>query len=206
MRQWRTHEERNQVRSLPDELVFHSELTRRCDAVESNKGVKAGGGSWQDPRPSKGHEPTGSQAVPAQQQVCQAEQMENTSVFGFISGELAYCPLPCSGHSLLLLEAGITGGVIGLQDLIRVDLPVLDGPFDQTGDHHEQQDENVDAGEDLVHHRWLFDAEREQTWEEQTTRSLQSLSNNIREDGAERHTHTGQSDDDDDGEHVRVLP
>lgn len=37
------------VRSLPDVLSFHSELTCRCDAVEPNKGVKAGSGSGQDP-------------------------------------------------------------------------------------------------------------------------------------------------------------
>lgn len=81
------------MRSLQDELGFPSELTRRCNAVESNEGVKAGCGSRQDPRPSKRHEPTSSYALPAQQQVCQAEQMENTSMFGFIFGEFAYYPL-----------------------------------------------------------------------------------------------------------------
>lgn len=80
---------RTRLRSLPLELGFHSELTRGCDAVESNEGVKAGRGPRQDTRPPKGHEPTGPQALPAQQQVCQAEQMENTSTFGFILGELA---------------------------------------------------------------------------------------------------------------------
>lgn len=143
---------RTRLRSLPHELGFHSELTRGCDAVESNEGVKAGRGPRQDPRPPKGHEPTGPQVLPAQQQVCQAERMENNvNVWIRFWAVSSHCCVP--GHSLLLLEAGITGAVIGLQDLLRVDLPVLHGPFDQTGDHHEQQDENVDAGEDLVHHR-----------------------------------------------------
>lgn len=81
------------MRSLPDELGFPSELTRRRNAVESNKSVKAGSGSRQDPRPSKRHEPPGSYALPVQQQLCQAEQMGNTSVFGFIFGEFAHWPL-----------------------------------------------------------------------------------------------------------------
>lgn len=58
--------------------------------------------------------------------------------------------------SALLLETGVAG-VVGMQDFIRVYLPVLQSPFDQARDHHEQQDEDIDAGENLVHHRRLFD-------------------------------------------------
>lgn len=141
MRQWRTHEERNQERTVPDQIDLRLKLTSSCDAVESNKGVKAGSGSRQDPRPSEGHEPARSDTLPARQQLRQAARMEKTvsskltmssntrricdcfksangcgpplggAQGGFILGGGGVCLLT---GGLVLLEAGVTGGVIGL--------------------------------------------------------------------------------------------
>lgn len=73
-----TDEERNQERTVPDQIDFPLKLTRGCDAVESHKGVKAGGGSGQDARPSEGHESARSDTLPARQQLRQATRAENT--------------------------------------------------------------------------------------------------------------------------------
>lgn len=63
---------------MPDQIGFRLKLTRRCDAVESNEGVKAGSGPRQDARPSERHEPARSDTLPPRQQLRQATPVENT--------------------------------------------------------------------------------------------------------------------------------
>jgi len=71
----------------------------------------------------------------------------------------------CVCVSTFLLEAGVSG-IISMEDLLRVQLPVLQGTFDQAGDHHEQQHQDVDTRKHLVHHRRLFDPKCQQTFED----------------------------------------
>lgn len=56
----------------------------------------------------------------------------------------------------LSLEAWWVGAV---EDAAGIQVPVLERAFNQPRDDHKEQNQHVDAGEHLVHHGRLFDAE-----------------------------------------------
>lgn len=61
----------------------------------------------------------------------------------------------------------LKGEISYVENLIRVQVPVLQRTFDQAGYNHEQQHQNVDAGEHFIDHGWLLYPEGQQAYSKQ---------------------------------------